>query len=1011
MAFPYETAHLLAQLRASYIALSDTDDFARRIIRPIAYKSPDDPEFPLAKTVVPDSPPVTFHIARHVQKSIHNSTHTTHNHSKHVRHNRRKSRRNNELQQIRQLQLDNINDVQTDDKTSPIDFEVAAEPDPTPVSKDSNVDNYEIEDAGVEEKPAIATEMKKESSGTASSSHVNNFGLLYSKTIRGKKGSSSGILKFFHIDGGNNSNSSLQVGGSDSDSEDDSSINTQPHTQSLEIDKNKLENIREELSNPHDEFSEGGEVTETESIGEKRKNKRKHRGDNSDVVTIDSDFGVPVDATGHVVRNYNEDDISDEDLGDEDYSYDDDEDEDEDDDDDDDEDHEVFSEDEGEDDDDDSTDSAFTDIETDSILDSSILLDSFDDDTSNMYSFPNQNSNEFTSKKNRKKKRAHSFDTQSLSRTSNFKNASTPSGSKLLAGGKSSSSMNAKKPSLSFEKVDPTAANGTKKSNLSSMILFRHRSTDVNPLNYYAFADYRVVEDAAKKATLSVFLPPNNKPVIKDLSINNNVSIADCIGYILLNLCKLPEFKDDLNDPMLLNPNYWRLELVDEDGENYGSFGILDRSRLLSSYNNPKELALCKVTSEQEIQKNEKQTPLAMEFRKGLDEYKKRRVSIDDIIEDDSVQTPVKIAPAEEENKVELKIVFHSLSMTQVSDYSIFYASRGATVGLVLRKFCSQHGLMSSKYKFRLLHDSSKTNGNNPNFSSFQTNLNSSSLHPNNRVLKEVERVSDLESNVIELVPSENKLNIIQESTENLMMSTITPSESTFTMHITPDKKQLEEKMQAITLNTNNSTTVSKPTSEVSNKVPDSLATKKNKVSSNKYLDDIMTGKNPQLPTNLNTVYFKWKVWRKKTTILNKIEKSLIIDGDYIHLTPSDDIVFKGNPNDIPLSAQSAGQSHHHHHHLYYYNYNNYYKELMMKTSSFHITQVIKMKQYKNSKNPNHFKIVIQKQLDASTTNTKDATIKKKYDLEAESVEQCQEIIDKLRWVLQVYNMSSINAL
>lgn len=83
----------------------------------------------------------------------------------------------------------------------------------------------------------------------------------------------------------------------------------------------------------------------------------------------------------------------------------------------------------------------------------------------------------------------------------------------------------------------------------------------------------------------------------------------------------------------------------------------------------------------------------------------------------------------------------------------------------------------------------------------------------------------------------------------------------------------------------------------------------------------------------------------------------------------------------------------------------------MMKTSSFHITQVIKMKQYKNSKNPNHFKIVIQKQLDASTTNTKDATIKKKYDLEAESVEQCQEIIDKLRWVLQVYNMSSINAL
>lgn len=81
----------------------------------------------------------------------------------------------------------------------------------------------------------------------------------------------------------------------------------------------------------------------------------------------------------------------------------------------------------------------------------------------------------------------------------------------------------------------------------------------------------------------------------------------------------------------------------------------------------------------------------------------------------------------------------------------------------------------------------------------------------------------------------------------------------------------------------------------------------------------------------------------------------------------------------------------------------------MMKTSSFHITQITKLKQYKNSKNPNHFKIVIKKHVDGST-NAKDSSIKKKYDLEAANVDECEEIIKKIKWVLQVYSMSNLNS-
>lgn len=69
----------------------------------------------------------------------------------------------------------------------------------------------------------------------------------------------------------------------------------------------------------------------------------------------------------------------------------------------------------------------------------------------------------------------------------------------------------------------------------------------------------------------------------------------------------------------------------------------------------------------------------------------------------------------------------------------------------------------------------------------------------------------------------------------------------------------------------------------------------------------------------------------------------------------------------------------------------------MLKTSSFHITQIVKLKQYKGSKNPNHFKIVIEKV-------EKDSTIKKKYDLEAVNEQECEDIINKIRWVINIYN-------
>ena len=165
---------------------------------------------------------------------------------------------------------------------------------------------------------------------------------------------------------------------------------------------------------------------------------------------------------------------------------------------------------------------------------------------------------------------------------------------------------------------------------MSSLIHSKYKSNNTNPLNYYSFVD--ASSSSVKQTLVDIFVPPNTKATLIKLAMVENVAISDCIGFVLLNLCKLPEL-NSIKDLNYLNPNHWRLELVDEDGENYGSFGVLDRTRLLSSYNNPKELAICRITDYNEIKKNDLQSPLPVEVKKDLEALQRKRHSINQIVE------------------------------------------------------------------------------------------------------------------------------------------------------------------------------------------------------------------------------------------------------------------------------------------------------------------------------------------------------------------------------------------
>lgn len=111
-----------------------------------------------------------------------------------------------------------------------------------------------------------------------------------------------------------------------------------------------------------------------------------------------------------------------------------------------------------------------------------------------------------------------------------------------------------------------------------------------------------------------------------------------------------------------------------------------------------------------------------------------------------------------------------------------------------------------------------------------------------------------------------------------------------------------------------------------------------------------MTDDTGALPT-----YHRWTIWRRQQmTLKAKQHKTLTVDGYQVYILPF---------NDLDGSWYES------------------------KTYSFNISQILKIKQ--SEKAPSHFKIVVNK-------NTSDGMVKKYY-LEAQSKEDCSEIVGTIR--------------
>lgn len=617
-----------------------------------------------------------------------------------------------------------------------------------------------------------------------------------------------------------------------------------------------------------------------------------------------------------------------------------------------------------------SSDSAFTDIEADSEIDSSLL---YPFDASSGFPF---DSNVIDPKRSRRKKRLGSYgDTNDSSATASKNHSQVGSVTGILPLKRSKSFQI--RGQLQIEKIEPRKTSN-EKSNLSSLIASRAK-TGGSPLDYYDF----VGKTGENQVKISIFLPPSTSLSLR-VDVNSNVAVSDCIGYVLLKLVK--EKHKTISSDLPINPNWWRLELVDEDGENYGSFGILDRTRLLSSYNNPPELALCQVSNEPEFKRNDQQSPLPAEVAHALEEMQNGH----DIVDETS--------PVKEGHGIltEVKVLrnIQAIAFPQYEIFSIFVPAY-STVQETLNEYCSLHGLDPSRHNLREMFAAAE--GTNRLHGLDKPDPTNPTAWEMGRVLGKTEIITG-STDAVELLADEN--NMISVGNETFLNAGITPA-LTSPLRTSPN---ITERLNSLAVKDLPAVAKAEPTKKAA---PERRKNTQKNQKDPLALDEIITGRNGDLPANLNSVYFKWKVWRRKPTLLNRIEKSLIIDGDYIHLAPSDEAEWKVNPTEnSPLTGIQASSTHHHH--LHQYNYSNYQHKLMMKTSSFHVTQIVKVKRYPH-KRPNHFKIVVSKPGEKSLKE-RDTNLKKKYDLEASSSKECEEIVDKIKWALQVYNSSSLNA-
>ncbi|CCH61651.1 hypothetical protein TBLA_0F01080 [Henningerozyma blattae CBS 6284] len=517
-------------------------------------------------------------------------------------------------------------------------------------------------------------------------------------------------------------------------------------------------------------------------------------------------------------------------------------------------------------------------------------------------------------------------------------------------------------------------------------------------LEYFSFVSGSNVPKN-ESISLNIFLQNSKKYQHNpfELNVRKTASVFEVIGYVLFKF--ITEFKPDnieedgLQPDLLRNPNNFSLHIVEEDGEPFeDNFGKLDRKISIQSISD-NEVVLCLV-NENERNENSIQTPLPFDVNGDIIDTttnsntdSKNETSLNQL----SYYKPIvglgsESTKASNTNTIEIKVYLYP-NKNPKYNFTTIKVPITSNINDILVSYCKMKNMYPNEYS--LLYPSKK----------MILDLNDTVLRLDGN--HEVELISKKEARSLHLQkmkPDMKKPVLPTIQSNDLTPLTLEPAGS----YLKPDNEESISEAQEVASTTNSSNTGKDKdtlTSKKSSKFKKQTAKMKLNLTSTTNASNAVNGlfktknssktslHNPlpfyhtssiqaiqDMDTNaentgdsayqdlVSGAYHKYKVWRRQQMAINKHERTLALDGDYIYIIPPDK-------------------------HMHWHE--------NVKTKSIHISRVILVK--RSNRVPVNFKIFVEK---GEENNLK------RYYFEAVSSEECKEIVARIQNLQTAYRMN-----
>ncbi|CDH12658.1 related to Target of rapamycin complex 2 subunit AVO1 [Zygosaccharomyces bailii ISA1307] len=468
------------------------------------------------------------------------------------------------------------------------------------------------------------------------------------------------------------------------------------------------------------------------------------------------------------------------------------------------------------------------------------------------------------------------------------------------------------------------------------------------------------------------------------LKVRKSANVFEVIGFILYHYAAELEEKNLKDDgpkkEELENPNRFCLKIVDEDGAPFeDNFGKLDRKKLIQTLSD-NEVVLCGV-SDEEMAENERTTPLPFiggnEIIDGV-ESSDKQVNPGGINQLSYYRPIVGQSDAKDvagdSKSIEIKVYIYP-NTNKKFNYTNISVTVTSSVNDILVRYCKMKHMDPNEYLLKIPDKK------------LALNLNDTILRLDGHY--EVEIISKREARELgleKLKPDTKKPNLPTIQSDDLTPLTLEPAagylkpekiekvekDNQNTGHKPLSKKKLSAKHklgianQSSTSSSNNSVPVGNGFFKSKNNSKTSLHGSLSYYAPNRPLlaaSGVAAGLTDNGYQDLfSGAYHRYRVWRRQQmSLMNKHERTLALDGDYIYIVPPE-------------------------------NYLHWHENV--KTKSLHISQVILCK--KSKRVPEYFKIFFRRGQDEI----------KRYYFEAVSSEECTEIVSRIQNLVSAYRMN-----